>query len=106
MPAVRSEDSARERAERCLELIAPPRDDEWVVTDVEDLRWCWGVHWVNRRAFESSTDSKDAYFGAGPLLIEKDTGRIAWTGSRLSASEWAALWLNGEQLKEEPAPAD
>lgn len=83
-----------------------PADDTWVVSSVEDHRWCWAVHWVNGRALAGSNESRDAYAGGGPLLIEKETGRIAWTGSAHSAAEWVSRWLNGEQLRGDPAPAD
>jgi len=76
--------------------MEPPRDDEWVITGVDEREWGWVISWVNRRAAEGSRDSRDLYARAGPLMIDRKTGRVAMAGSAHPADHYVDLWQRGE----------
>jgi hypothetical protein len=95
---------ARELAEEYLASWVPPRDDVWVVTAVDERDWGWVISWVNKRAAQGSTAIEDLYAGAGPLLVDRKTGRVALCGSAHSVEYYVDAWRRGE-LPDEPRPA-
>jgi Immunity protein 35 len=97
------EAEARELALQYIDAMAPPRDDEWVITRVEEREWGWVVSWLNRRAVEGSTDTRDLYAGGGPFLIDRKTGSVAMAGSAHPVDHYVELWRRGD-WPDEPRP--
>jgi hypothetical protein len=95
---------ARELAQEYLAAMVPPRDDEWVITNIEEHDWGWIISWHNRRAAQGSTAIQDTYAGGGPLLIDRKTGRVAMCGSAYPAEYYVRAWRRGE-LPDVPRPA-
>jgi hypothetical protein len=75
-----------------------------VVTAVDERDWGWVISWANKRATQGSTAIEDLYAGAGPLLIDRKTGRVAMCGSAFSVEYYVDAWHRGE-LPDEPRPA-
>jgi hypothetical protein len=90
------EAEAIELAGEYLAAMPPPADDEWVVTRVQEREWGWVVSWLNRRAYEGSRETRDLYAGGGPLLIDRQTGRVAMCGSAHPANHYVDLWRRGD----------
>jgi hypothetical protein len=98
------EAEAKELAEEYLAAMEPPADDVWVVTSVEEHDWGWVVSWLNRRAAEGSTETKDLYAGGGPFLVDRRMGRVAMCGSAHPPDYYLDAWHRGE-LPDRPRPA-
>jgi hypothetical protein len=49
-----------------LDAWEPPRDDEWVVTEVRPSDWGWAIFWTNRRYAEGTRDKTDIYAADSP----------------------------------------
>jgi hypothetical protein len=95
---------ARGLAEEYLAAMVPPRDDVWVITNVEEHEWGWVISWLNRRALQGSTAPQDTYAGGGPLLIDRKTARVAMCGSAYPVEYYVVAWRRGE-LPDLPRPA-
>lgn len=89
-------DEARELVEEYLAAMQPPADEEWIVTRVDERDWGWVISWVNRRAAEGSHDVRDWSAGGGPFLVDRQTGRVAQSGSAYSVEHCIELWRAGE----------
>jgi hypothetical protein len=74
----------------------PPRDDEWVVTDVRPFDWGWAVFWANRRYAEGSRDQADVYAGSGPYLVDRRSAAVALAGSAHPVEHYIELWRSGQ----------
>jgi len=94
---------AVELVQEYLAAAHPPKDDEWVVLDVDERDWGWVVSWTNKRAAEGSRDPNDLYAGGGPYLVDQQTGRVAMCGSAFDVDHYVDLWRRGE-LPDKPRP--
>jgi hypothetical protein len=79
-----------------LDAWEPPRNDEWVVTEVRPFAWGWAVSWANRRYAEGSREPDDVYRGSGPYLVDRLTGAVALAGSAHPVEHYVALWRSGQ----------
>lgn len=91
-----SELEAIELVREFLAAWEPPREDEWVVTEVRPFDWGWAISWANRRYAEGSRESKDVYAGSGPYLVDRMSGAVALAGSAHPVEHYIALWRAGE----------
>jgi hypothetical protein len=82
----------------------PPRNDVWVVTAVDERDWGWVISRMNSRPARGSTGFLDLYAGAGPLLDDRKTGRVALCGLAHPVEYDVDAWHRGE-LADEPRPA-
>tara|TARA_Y100001963_G_scaffold114724_1_gene159122 strand:+ start:483 stop:986 length:504 start_codon:yes stop_codon:yes gene_type:complete len=61
------------------------------ITRVQDFGELFAVYFVNDE-FYKSNDISDMMIGAGPMFIEKSTGKVFQTGSGQSAEMYAAAY--------------
>ena len=61
------------------------------ITEVQDFGELFAVHFVNDEFFKSG-DVSDMMVGAGPMFIEKSTGKVFQTGSGQSAEMYVAAY--------------
>ena len=61
------------------------------ITEVQDFGELFAVHFVNDEFYKSG-DVSDMMIGAGPMFIEKSTGKVFQTGSGQSAEMYVAAY--------------
>jgi hypothetical protein len=97
------EQEARELVQKYLAAAEPLADDEWMITGVLEFEWGWAVSWINRRYAEGSRTAADTYAGAGPYLVDRETGRVGLAGSAHPVEHYIEMWRSGA-LPDVPRP--
>lgn len=72
------------------------------ITEVQDFGELFAIYFVNDEYYKSG-DISDMMIGAGPMFIEKSTGKVFQTGSGQSAEMYAAAYKASGDLYARPS---